>query len=33
MKITAIRVRKEDLDLTRPYSIAYKTVTAVATAL
>ena len=29
MKITAIRVRKEDLDLTRPYSIAYKTVTAV----
>ncbi|MEM6842402.1 MAG: dipeptide epimerase [Bacteroidota bacterium] len=29
MKITAIRVRKEDLELTRPYSIAYKTVTAV----
>ncbi|WKN43892.1 mandelate racemase/muconate lactonizing enzyme family protein [Tunicatimonas pelagia] len=29
MKISAIHVRKEDLDLTRPYSIAYKTVTAV----
>ena len=29
MKIKAIHVRKEDLDLTRPYSIAYRTVTAV----
>jgi len=29
MKITAIHVRKEDLDLTRPYTIAYKTVTTV----
>ncbi len=29
MKISAIHVRKEDLDLTRPYAIAYKTVTTV----
>lgn len=29
MKIAAVRLRKENLDLTRPYSIAYKTVTAV----
>lgn len=29
MKITSIRVEKENLELTRPYSIAYKTVSAV----
>ncbi len=29
MKITSIRAWKEDLDLTRPYSIAYKTVSTV----